>query len=231
MNYQKIYNSIIERAKDRVPEGYVERHHIIPKCLGGSDDKDNLVALTPEEHFLCHVLLVKIYDEHKGLIYAVQAMCRGHKGHRHRKMYGWLKRKFSAQRKIDAKGLGNTQHGTMWINKIGTTENKKIPTGDAIPEGWVKGRNIKPEKDKYRYIPSVVNFKQEQYDKRKQFAEILFKKFMESNANSLSDFVRSGNYDKSVESLSKLFKKYVSEYKNSKQGNAFKSLTLHSSSG
>lgn len=142
MDYKRIYDIIIERAKERVPEGYVERHHIVPRCLGGSDEKENLVALTPEEHFLCHVLLVKIYPEHKGLIYAVQAMCRGHKGRRRRKMYGWLKRKFSKQRKIDAKGSGNSQHRTMWINKVGTTENKKIPVGEHIPDGWVKGRTI-----------------------------------------------------------------------------------------
>lgn len=144
MNYKRIYDRIIERAKERVPEGYVERHHIIPRCMGGSDEKDNLVALTPEEHFLCHVLLVKIYPEHSGLIYAVNMMCTGHTGKRkRRKLYGWLKRKYSKQRKLDAKGSGNAQHNTMWINKVGTTENKKIPVCEQIPDGWVKGRAIK----------------------------------------------------------------------------------------
>jgi hypothetical protein len=40
MNYQKIYNQIIERAQNRILEGYVEKHHIIPKCLGGLDNKE-----------------------------------------------------------------------------------------------------------------------------------------------------------------------------------------------
>lgn len=42
-------------------KGYVERHHIIPRCMGGSNDRDNLVALTAREHFLAHMLLGKIH--------------------------------------------------------------------------------------------------------------------------------------------------------------------------
>ena len=40
-----------------------EEHHIIPRCLGGSDDKSNLVKLTAKEHFICHLLLTKIYKK------------------------------------------------------------------------------------------------------------------------------------------------------------------------
>ena len=61
MNYQKIYNQIIERAKNRQLEGYKEKHHILPKCLGGDNKKENLVELTAREHFLCHMLLCEIY--------------------------------------------------------------------------------------------------------------------------------------------------------------------------
>ena len=46
MNYEKIYNQIILRAKSRELNCYVERHHVIPKCMGGTNDKDNLVKLT-----------------------------------------------------------------------------------------------------------------------------------------------------------------------------------------
>jgi hypothetical protein len=62
MNYFLAYQRLIAKAKARVcPEGYVERHHILPKALGGSDDSSNLVALTAREHFLAHVLLAKIH--------------------------------------------------------------------------------------------------------------------------------------------------------------------------
>jgi hypothetical protein len=39
---------------------YTEKHHIIPKCLGGSNEKSNLVKLTAREHFVCHLLLTKM---------------------------------------------------------------------------------------------------------------------------------------------------------------------------
>jgi NUMOD3 motif len=62
MNYFLLYQRLIANAKARVcPHGYVERHHVLPKALGGSDDSSNLVALTAKEHFLAHVLLAKIH--------------------------------------------------------------------------------------------------------------------------------------------------------------------------
>ena len=65
MNYQLIHDSIIDRAKNRVlPAGtYTERHHIKPRCMGGSDDKSNLVDLTAKEHFIVHKLLVEIHPD------------------------------------------------------------------------------------------------------------------------------------------------------------------------
>lgn len=77
MNYQKIYNQIIERAKTLQLEGYVEKHHIIPKCLGGTDDKENIVQLTAREHFLCHKLLVEIYPNESKLKHALFLMSIG----------------------------------------------------------------------------------------------------------------------------------------------------------
>jgi hypothetical protein len=41
----------------------------LPKCLGGKDDVDNLVKLTPEEHFVDHQLLTKIYPNNSKLAY------------------------------------------------------------------------------------------------------------------------------------------------------------------
>jgi len=65
MNYQRIHDQIIERAKTRQLDGYKERHHIIPKCMGGIDDKSNLVELTAREHFIIHLLLAEIYNTPK----------------------------------------------------------------------------------------------------------------------------------------------------------------------
>jgi 5-methylcytosine-specific restriction endonuclease McrA len=57
--YKKWYNNIIKIARNRQPDGYTETHHIIPRSLGGSNKKENLVQLTGREHFICHILLTK----------------------------------------------------------------------------------------------------------------------------------------------------------------------------
>lgn len=77
MDYQKTYNQIIERAKTRQLEGYKEKHHIIPKCMGGLDVEENLVELTAREHFLCHKLLCEIYQNNQKLIWALWLMAIG----------------------------------------------------------------------------------------------------------------------------------------------------------
>lgn len=85
MNYQKIYNQIIERAKSENRQKnsgvYYEAHHIIPTCLGGIGHKSewkthpNIVLLTAREHFLCHWLLHEIYPTNDSLFYAFKMMC------------------------------------------------------------------------------------------------------------------------------------------------------------
>ena len=50
MNYQKIYENLISKAKSenrkKYKGVYYESHHIIPRCLGGNNDKENKVLLT-----------------------------------------------------------------------------------------------------------------------------------------------------------------------------------------
>jgi hypothetical protein len=79
MNYIKIYNDIIEKAKSQNRKRlkktsdeyiYYENHHILPKCLNGDDSKNNLVLLTPKEHYVCHKLLICMYKNNISLIYA-----------------------------------------------------------------------------------------------------------------------------------------------------------------
>jgi hypothetical protein len=58
MNYAAHYERLIARAHARGrPEGYVERHHAIPRHAGGSDEPENVVWLTAREHFVAHMLL------------------------------------------------------------------------------------------------------------------------------------------------------------------------------
>jgi len=93
VNYQKHYDALIERARSRKLDAKTESHHIIPRCMGGSKAKSNRVDLTPEEHFVAHQLLVKIYPGIKGLIKAAAMMVTNRTVNRTKnKTYGWLRR-------------------------------------------------------------------------------------------------------------------------------------------
>jgi 5-methylcytosine-specific restriction endonuclease McrA len=74
MNYQRIHDAIIDRARTRMLQDYCERHHVIPRCLGGLDIESNLVKLTAREHFIVHKLLCEIYPNNKKLHDAVWCM-------------------------------------------------------------------------------------------------------------------------------------------------------------
>jgi hypothetical protein len=59
--YYRWYMSIVTSNKIRI--GAIETHHIIPKSMGGSNAKTNLVKLSPREHYICHLLLTKCVDK------------------------------------------------------------------------------------------------------------------------------------------------------------------------
>jgi hypothetical protein len=84
MDYQKVYNQIIERAKKECRKKnngvYYEAHHIVPRCLGGTGSckqwrtHPNIVLLTAREHFLCHWLLYELYPLNNSLAVAFSTM-------------------------------------------------------------------------------------------------------------------------------------------------------------
>jgi hypothetical protein len=88
MDYQKIYNSIIENAQKQSRKKYCgvyyESHHIIPLCLGGTGKysqwkyHNNLILLTGKEHYICHRLLCLIHPNNSKLVHALWRMlCKG----------------------------------------------------------------------------------------------------------------------------------------------------------
>ena len=146
MNYSKHYNLLIWRAKTRDKPSYSESHHIVPSCMGGSDEASNLVDLTPEEHYVAHQLLVKIYNGNYKLVNAATMMCcddgRGHR--MNNKLFGWLRRRHSEAMSESQSGVGNSQYGKRWISHelIGSVRVPDNLLSDFIEQGWVKGRNI-----------------------------------------------------------------------------------------
>ena len=75
MTYQEFINSIKESRPLNEWFEYSERHHIIPRCLGGTDDEENLIYLTLKEHFIAHKLLAEENPDNSKLIKAYWMMC------------------------------------------------------------------------------------------------------------------------------------------------------------
>lgn len=100
VNYQLHYDRLINRARNRIVEGYKEQHHIKPKCLGGDNSKSNLVYLTPEEHYVAHQLLTKLHLNVPGVMYGAVMLSFSNEYHiRNNKLFGWLRRRYSVAQK------------------------------------------------------------------------------------------------------------------------------------
>jgi hypothetical protein len=195
MNYQKIYNNLMYREVTRT--GYIEKHHIVPRCLNGSNHKSNLVKLTPEEHYVAHQLLVKIYPDNMQLVKAVSMMIPNRPNN---KMYGWIKRRLSKAKSIEQSGIGNSQYGTRWVHNPVTKQNKKIK--GQIEEGWIYGKYKKPRPKK----PSIRQMRRiEQTKIHSEYYE-LYKKF------GFIKFVEITGYNKSQANLVQQFEKLLDDF-------------------
>ena len=138
----------------------IPSHHT--RSIGGPDDDSNLVNLTPEEHYVAHQLLVKIYPNEPKLIFAANMMTVDKTGYRvNNKKYGWLRKKLSETLSKNHKGKNfsiKTQfkkgmkpnksawkkgsipysQGRMYITN--GIQNKIVDIDSNIPEGWRKGQ-------------------------------------------------------------------------------------------
>lgn len=227
MNYKKIYDMLIERAKDRHLTGYYEVHHIIPRCLGGSDSKDNLISLTPEEHYVAHQLLSKINPHHNGLLYAAVMMCSNRPSN---KLYGWLRRRLSVIQSEKMLSGGSPTQDKRWISNEHETilVNKDIANISLLNGTYISGKSaIRPSCGHLvkRRCVSCDNLKRKSYDKKIEDAKIiansLFEEFKNSTTTSVCEFAKLKNT--SQPRLSALWKKYVDQYSsNRKQGKSFK---------
>jgi len=123
--YQEWYNSLISNAKNRSIEGYTEKHHIIPKSMGGSNDLDNLVKLTAREHFIAHVLLTKFTESTNKakMITALWRFCVG--GNKNQKLVSsryYEKLKIQFVEMMQEKMTGEKNH---FYGKTHTAEARK----------------------------------------------------------------------------------------------------------
>jgi len=139
MNYKLVYDNIIYNNQiKKCTSPYKERHHILPKCLGGSNEKSNLVYLSYREHFLCHWLLIKIYPDNFKLKAAFAKMIG--KSSKNKIISGWM---FDTVKR----NLKNTHY--PWLRNR-TPWNKGLK-GKSPQIPWNKGKKlIISEEDKLK---------------------------------------------------------------------------------
>ena len=243
MDYKRIYNEIVQNAKNEnrsKKDRYYENHHIIPKSLGGIDEPENLVLLTPREHFICHCLLPKFTNgkDKSKMIFALNGMKRKSKGQdRYINARLFENNKLKCKEELSKRMIGkvsgknNPMYGKstskyvkeFWDN---ADEEWKEKRNKAVSLGTKKAMdNISPEKKKEMLRKQSIS--QKQWGKMfylltspegneyllGSFKEV--EEFVKSNNLVMKDFVMGRyEYDKVINNDKK-----IQEYKSRKQYN------------
>lgn len=233
MNYERIYTKLIELRKANPAQGYIERHHILPRSMGGVDDSSNMVALTAREHWIAHLLLHKIHrlpqTAHACHMMAMRCEERGIPRIKNSRMYEAIRiecAKYASKCGKQRKGPKNGSYGTMWICNIDLKENAKIKKDESIPEGWIPGRNKwnipKRRRDQIPREEWIEKYRLKMHDRSKEKALYYYNLFKKHKFDSINQFAKSEYCDVTQPALSILWKKHIPEY-NAKKRHAFSS--------
>lgn len=116
VKYKLKYEKFILVLKNRIlPENeYFEIHHILPRSLGGTDDKDNLIKLTAREHYIAHAMLLKMKFQgvyHSKMAYAFCTFLYGFKHKKHKESYKFSSRLYEVFKKKLSEAISSQQSG------------------------------------------------------------------------------------------------------------------------
>lgn len=196
MNYQKIYNQLIERARNqnrvKINNFYYEAHHILPVCLGGNGKcsqwryHPNIVLLTAKEHFLAHKLLYFLNPDNTKLVYAYWAMCSFTKNGRNYKIssreYSRIREEYSKLKSNELKGVMvgelnpffGKKHDPLWIKQHGEYLSKNFSGENSGRYGLKRTQEDKTKQSQTRknkkIIPWIVG-KQHKEESKKLMSE------------------------------------------------------------
>lgn len=209
MNYQKIYDQIIDRARDRELYCYKEKHHVTPKCLGGSNTKDNLVELTAREHFICHWLLCRIYPQDRKLAKAFKMMCQGKNTKQQR--YTPSSRTISEAKELDRQARSGVKKTQEAIDKRTATRRAR-DNYRRTEESIRKGVMTKQQKGNISYGPLSEKHKEKLSEiKKKPIKQFTLDKIFVNEYPSLS--AASKEFNLNISGISRAATGKVQSYK------------------
>ena len=240
--YLNWYNNIIKnRQENPLLNGYREKHHILPRSLGGTNNKENLIYLTAKEHFICHMLLIEIYRKEKiayrKMLSALMMMKSRDTEYMNSRLYEKYKKEFSEVQKENMKGKNNGNYGYIWITNIKTKEIKRIRKeleNEYKSEEWIKGKindwdnyyavinNIsmkdryykekkKKDFDIFEYIKKEKERKEQLKNNREEKRKLYEKYYEEYKINGFKGVVKKFNYTKTNVNLIRQFHRYLNK--------------------
>jgi len=138
--YSKYYFNIVTSAKARTLAiaTYVEKHHIIPRSLGGLNDADNIVKLTAREHLVCHQLLIKMTSgiQKSKMAFAAWRMVFSNRKHKRVKVtarvYESIKLEMSIAAKERSKSYRHSPESKQKISESKIGKSRDVTWGDKI---------------------------------------------------------------------------------------------------
>lgn len=218
MNYQKIYDQLVQKKHLFSNSDYFEIHHKIPKSIGGKNDLSNLVKLTAREHYIAHLLLVKIAKQlnddkmYVKMLHAFNCMRWGrNNGARsfkfNSRLYQSVKEKFSKIRSNEMKTNKNPSNGKIWIHSDKLKKSKQWNKESFIPEGWEIGRVVDWNLH-FRKYKKKQTIKEENEKKNLIYSE-MYKIY---STFGWKFMVEKYNYKYSLTNFTKICKKRVKEF-------------------
>jgi hypothetical protein len=176
------YNKLIDHYKNNPPDNcFIEKHHIVPLCMGGADEISNIIVLPARAHFIAHYLLHKAHPDNRKLAHAFAMMIVNNPYQkRNSKLYEQAK----MARSSALKGLPRPE----WV-KEKLRKPKKNKENYCKPKSEEHKRNIsnslRGKKRSIEQIKRSVDAKKEYFVKLSEKTEIKRKHyrnlFIESN--------------------------------------------------
>lgn len=199
--YRHWYYKIIERATQRANRrlsanqilGYSERHHIIPKCMGGGNNKENLVYLSAREHFICHLLLIRFVEKEyiRKMKFALGKFIQNCKLQDRK----FTSRQYDIIRKSISEARTGFRHTEETIKKISEGHKGQIP--------WNKGLSLPSITEEHKEILSLL-YKSRTFEERfGEKSEDIKRKISESKIGKSSGMLGKIHSDETKDKMKK----------------------------
>lgn len=192
MIHQLRYNKLIQHYQNNPTEGFVEKHHIVPKCMGGNDEPSNLVLLPTRAHFIAHYLLYKSYPDNRSLAhaFAMMGVCNGYQ-HRSSRLY----EKSKHARSKAMTGLPRPEWVKEKLRKPkSNTKNYKKPKSVKHAKNISKSLTGKKKSEQHikKMVESQRKFQEQRTAEMEQKKQYYRKLFVESGLNRKDFYLKYG---------------------------------------